>query len=97
MVSVYAVFVGHFNDHEQYELRLAELQNQVEKEKFNNSLLTYQLKDFQQTVAQVLPDDKKLQARYELRNLASVVRSPASDDSVDLSPVYFEKSKKILW
>lgn len=95
-VGAYATFVGYFNGHEQYELRLADLRKQVEKEKFNNALLSYQLKDFQQTVAQVLPDDKKLQANYELRNLASVVRSPASDDSIDLSPVLFEKAKKFF-
>ncbi|KHD87332.1 MAG: hypothetical protein OM95_15045 [Bdellovibrio sp. ArHS] len=94
IVGAYASFVGYFNGHEQYELKLAHLQKQVEKEKFNNSLLTYQLKDFQQTVAQILPDDKKLQAKYELKNLSSIVRSPASEDSLDLSGVLFEKGKK---
>lgn len=94
ILGAYASFVGYFNGHEQYELKLAHLQKQVEKEKFNNSLLSYQLKDFQQTVAQILPDDKKLQAKYELQNLSSVVRSPASEDSLDLSGVFFEKGKK---
>ncbi len=93
-LGLYSVFVGHFNGHEQYEMRLADLQKQVEKERFNNSLLTYQLKDFQQSVAQVLPNDKTLQAKYELRNLASVVRAPASDESLDLSSVFYEKGKK---
>lgn len=93
-MAAYAGFVGHFNGHDQYELRLAQLQKQVEKEKFNNALLTYQLKDFQQSVAQVLPDDKKLQANYELRNFAAVVRSPASEDAIDLSAVLYEKGKK---
>ncbi|WII71121.1 outer membrane protein assembly factor BamD [Bdellovibrio sp. 22V] len=92
----YALLVGHFNGHEQYEMRLAQLQKQVEKERFNNSLLTYQLKDFQQTVAQVLPDDKKLQAHYELRNLSSVVRAPASESALDLSSVYYEKGKRFF-
>ncbi|WP_374073300.1 tol-pal system YbgF family protein [Bdellovibrio bacteriovorus] len=95
-VGAYAAFVGHFNGHDQYELRLSQLQKQVEKEKFNNALLTYQLKDFQQTVAQVLPDDKKLQANYELRNLSAVVRSPASEASLDLSSVLYEKGKKFF-
>ncbi|WP_295900755.1 outer membrane protein assembly factor BamD [uncultured Bdellovibrio sp.] len=94
IMAAYAGFVGHFNGHDQYELRLAQLQKQVEKEKFNNALLTYQLKDFQQSVAQVLPDDKKLQANYELRNFAAVVRSPASEDAIDLSAVLYEKGKK---
>ena len=90
----YAVLVGHFNGHEEYEMRLASLQKQVEKERFNNSLLTYQLKDFQQTVAQVLPDNKTLQAKYELKNLAAVVRAPASADALDLSGALYEKGKR---
>lgn len=94
LLGVYAAFVGHFNGHDQYELRLASLRQQVEKEKFNNALLTYQLKDFQQTVAQVLPDDKKLQVKYELRSLGSVVRSPASETALDLSGVNYEKGKR---
>lgn len=94
LVGTYAIFVGHFNGHEQYEARLALLQQQVEKERLNNSLLSYQLKDFQQTVAQVLPDNNKLQAHYELKNLASVVRAPASEEALDLSSALFEKAKK---
>ncbi|MEN0059576.1 MAG: outer membrane protein assembly factor BamD [Bdellovibrio sp.] len=94
LVSVYAVFVGHFNGHQQYEARLSQLQKQVEKERFNTALLNYQLKDFQQTVAQVLPDEKKLQAHYEMRNLASVVRVPASVEEIDLSAVLYERAKK---
>lgn len=96
LVSVYAVFVGHFNGHEQYELSLAVLKKNVDKEKLKNSLLTYQLKDFQQTVAQVLPDEKQLQANYKLRTLASIVRAPASTESFDLSGVYYEKGKKFF-
>lgn len=96
VMSVYAVFVGHFNGHEQYEARLALMKKEIEKEKFANSLLVYQLKDFQQSVAQVLPENKKLQANYELQNLASVVRSPASDESIDLSGAYYEKGKSFF-
>ena len=92
LVGGYGLFVGHFNGHEQYEVRLSQLQQQVTQERFNNSLLSYQLKDFQQTVAQVLPDNKKVQAHYQMQNLASVVRSPASEDALDLSAVVFEKA-----
>lgn len=94
LVSAYSLFVGYFNGHEQYEARLAQLEKQVEKERFANSMLTYQIKDFQQTVAQVLPDNKKLQAHYEMKNLAAVVRAPASDEAVDLSGVLFAKGKR---
>ncbi|HEY1079205.1 MAG TPA: outer membrane protein assembly factor BamD [Bdellovibrio sp.] len=93
-LGAYSAFVRHFNGHEQYEQRLADMQHQVETEKFNNTLLTYQLKDFQQTVAQVLPDDKKLQAKYELKNLSAVVRAPASADAIELSGASYEKAKR---
>lgn len=96
LMGAYAAFVGHFNGHEEYELRIAKLQKQVEKEKFNNSLLTYQIQDFQQTVAQVLPDNKTLQANYPLKNLAAVVRAPASDEGIDLSGVMYEKGKRFF-
>lgn len=94
LVSAYAVFVGHFNGQKHYERTLAKLQKQIDNEKLNNSLLSYQLKDFQQTVAQVLPDNKKILAKYELQNMASIVRTPASIESLDLSGVYYEKAKK---
>ncbi len=96
LLGVYNIFIGYFNGHQEYEIRLSSLQKQVDNEKFNNSILSYQLRDFQQTVAQVLPDNKKLQAKYELKNLASSVRSPASDEAIDLSPVIFEKGKKFF-
>lgn len=94
LVAGYSLFVGYFDGHQQYEARLALLEKQVEKERFNNSLLTYQIKDFQQAVAQVLPDNKKLQAHYEMKNLAAVVRAPASDEAIDLSGVFFAKGKR---
>lgn len=94
LLGVYNIFVGYFDGHQEYELRLSALQSQMDQARFSNSLLTYQLKDFQQTVAQILPDNKKLQANYEAKNLASVVRTPASDEVIDLSPVLFEKAKK---
>lgn len=96
LVSVYALFVGYFNGHKQYEQSIAQLREQIDKEKLDNSLLSHQLKDFQQTVAQVLPDEKKLQANYELQTLASVIRAPASIGGLELSGVYYEKGKKFF-
>lgn len=96
VLGTYAIFVGYFDGHEQYELRLAQMQKQVDQEKFSNSLLSYQIKDFQQSVAQILPEQKKLQASYELRNLAAVVRVPASDEGLDLSAAMYERGKKLF-
>jgi len=94
LLCVFAIFVGYFNGHEQYEMRLGNLEKQVEKERFNYALLNYQLKDFQQTVAQVLPENKKLADNYALKNLASAVRVPASAENLELSASLFEHGKK---
>ncbi|WP_413581467.1 tetratricopeptide repeat protein [Bdellovibrio sp. HCB288] len=94
IVAVYGVLVGHFNGHQKYEIQISALNKKIEQEQFDNSLLTYQLKDFQQAVAQALPGDKTLQAKYELNNLAAAVRTPASESKVDLSPVVYERAKK---
>lgn len=94
LATAYAVFAGYFNGHQQYELRLSALENQVQREQFEKTLLTYQLKDFQQAVAEALPAKKELLARYEQKNLADVVRSPASASALDLSSALFERGKK---
>lgn len=96
LVSAYTLFVQHFNGSQQYKVQLTHMERDIEKEKFNNALLAYQLKDFQQTVAQLLPDNKTLQARMDLQNLASTVRAPASEDKIDLSSVLFERGKKFF-
>jgi hypothetical protein len=94
LVCAFNIFSGHFNGHQQYEAKLHTLQKDLQQEQFQNTLLTHQIKDFQQTVAQVLPENNKLQAQFQLKNWASVVRSPASIDSIDLSGALFERAKK---
>lgn len=97
LLCLYAGFVGYFNGHEQYEARLAQMRLEVHKERLHVAMLDYQLKDFQQAVAQALPKAEQIKmADYEVRNLSTVVRSPASAESIDLSPVYFEKAKKFF-
>lgn len=94
LMSVYNLFVSYFDGHQQFQRQLIVLEEKVEKEKLKNSLLSYQIKDFQQTVAQALPDKKEMLAKNELQNFASVVRIPASEDQIDLSSVLFEKGMK---
>ncbi|MNK07755.1 tol-pal system protein YbgF [compost metagenome] len=96
LLGVFALFMGYFNGHEQYEMRISALEKQIEKERFEKTLLTYQLKDFQQSVAQILPGNDKLIAQYEVKNLASAVRSPASLQTLDLSSALFERGKKLF-
>ncbi|MFS4460014.1 tetratricopeptide repeat protein [Bdellovibrio sp. HCB2-146] len=93
LMGVYVTFVGHFNGKKEFEMRLSAKQKEVEQERFQNALLSYQLKDFQQSVAQLMPDEKKLVAQYDLKTFSSAVRSPASESAIDLSGVLFEKGK----
>lgn len=93
LMGVYATFVGHFNGKKEFEMRLSVKQKEVDQERFQNALLSYQLKDFQQSVAQLMPDEKKLVAKYDLKSFSSAVRSPASESAIDLSGVLFEKGK----
>lgn len=94
ILGVYSIFLRYFDGSEFYKKNIVHLNEQVARERLNNSLLTYQIKDFQQSVAQLLPDQKKLQGNYELQSLASVVRLPASDTGLELSSVIHEKGKK---
>lgn len=95
-MCVYNVFVGYFDGHKAYEIQLSNLQNIVEKEKLKSTLLSYQLKDFQQAVAQLLPPNEKLQSNFGLQNLASALRTPASEESLDLSSAIFERGMKFF-
>jgi TolA-binding protein len=93
MMGVYATFIGHFNGKKEYELRLTSKQHEIDQERFQKTLLTYQLKDFQQSVAQLMPDEKQLVAKYDLKTFSSSLRAPASESALDLSGVLFEKGK----
>lgn len=94
LLGAYAIFLKHFDGRTMYQARLMTLQKALKKEKFNNSILAYQLKDMQLTVAQVLPERAKLGNDYALKNFAAAVRMPASDEALDLSPALYERAKK---
>lgn len=96
LIGVFAYFVQYFNNGKQYQARVAQLQRSIEQQQLNNVKLTYQLYDFQQTVAQFLPENKALQAKLDQKNLASAIRLPASEEKLDLSSVVFERGKKFF-
>lgn len=96
LMTAYSIFTGHFNNGKEYQYRIGRLQNQIEKAHFDNDLLVYQLQDFQQSVAQLMPDNRQLQAKTELKNFADTLRAPASENKLDLSGAVFEKAKKFF-
>ncbi len=94
LLAVYVTFLGHFNGRQEFEIKLTSLQKEVDQERLQNSRLSYQIKDFQQSVAQLMPAENKLIAKYDLKTFSAVVRSPASDAAIDLSGVLFERGKR---
>ncbi len=93
LMTVFATFTRHFNQGHEFRAQITALEKEVSHQRFQNDLLSYQLKDFQQSVAQVLPANKALIAKLEVKNLASTLRAPASESALDLSGALFERGK----
>lgn len=96
LVTAFAMFSRHFGSSQGDDIRLTHLQKKLEKENFEKDLLTYQLKDFQQSVASSLPGNKQLQAQMDVKNFASALRTPASETQLDMSGVLFERAKNFF-
>lgn len=99
LLWAYNSFCDYFNQGKDYQLQVQQLEKKVEKEEFKYSLLQNQLKDFQESVAVVLPPNSELRkevADYQVRNFASGLRVPASEEQIDLSGTFFEKGKKLF-
>lgn len=94
LTTAYTAFVRHFNNGQIYQAKIEKLQHRIDQERLSNTKLSYQLKDFQQTVAQMMPSNKMLQAKLEEKNFASSLRMPASEEKLDLSSVVFERGKR---
>ncbi len=92
----YNKFVAYFGTHNELEVRVVELEKELEQQKAENKLLTYQLKDFQQAVAAMLPEHQDKISSYTQKNLADAVRLPASDSKIDLSSALMEKGKSFF-
>lgn len=97
IVGGYAYFVDHFNKGSVRQADVVALQRELEQERLKVSLLQYQIKDLQQSVAFLLPPQNKIQD-YKLANISAAVRAPASVDSVniDLSGTLFERGKEFF-
>lgn len=92
----YNKFVAYFGTHNELEVRVVELEKELEQQRAENKLLTYQLKDFQQAVAAMLPEHQDKIASYTQKNLADAVRLPASESKIDLSSSLMERGKSFF-
>jgi len=91
----YSVFREHFNGKEFLQKRVAQLQEKLEKQKLKTGIASYQLRDYQQSVAMLLPAAGKQLGSYQERSLASVTVEPDQEKlQIDFSSSLFEKGKK---
>lgn len=91
----YNTFQNYFGQNSEASLQAKHLEKELQAEKFRRVLAENRLQDFTQGVASVLPTnlEQNLADRgYELKQLSSSVRLPASD-KMDLSGVIFERGK----
>ncbi len=71
-----------------------ELRAQLRREEMKTQLASYQMRDFQQTVAVMLPAASKGIPDYQKRTIASLVIEPDLEKvKIDLSGSYYEKGK----
>jgi len=85
----------YFSDERVLTHRLAITQKSLAHEKLQTQLAYYQLREFQQSVAEVMPQFKYKD--YASRNIASIVMTPPVEAlKFDTSNDLFEKGKKLF-
>ena len=99
MFSVYTGLKSYYSSDQYRSKEVVQLKSQVQKEKFLKLLAKHQLIDFQQGVAQVLPEVIKKSGSgengYPLRTLASVVYDSSGDElRARMSLVMLKRLKK---
>ncbi len=86
-------FSAYFNSGWEFKREAQVLKQKLEDSEFRVSLIQHQMKDLEQTVAAVIPNEK-LAKSETFRDLGLSLRAPASIRPMDLSAVRLEKGKK---
>lgn len=84
MSSLYFSVKNHYSGIDLYKQKIVQLEKEVEKKDFKNSLLTSDFLSFRQQVAMMIPGEiqnQKSPMEYSLRNLASVIGSSETNVS----------------
>jgi len=74
----FTVVREHYNGNKLLQKKIAALEVKVKKEKLKTELALFQFRDFQQSVATILPGVSKSIPEYQRRTIASIVGSPDS-------------------
>ncbi len=95
LIWSYSLFANYFNQRPEVAYELEQVKEQLAQEKFEQTIMAYRLKDFEQTVSGLLPAEKFLtnEKIVASRNLLSAIRAPASLPPMDLSSVVYESVK----
>lgn len=95
LIWTYSVFNQYFNQKPEIVYELSATKEALEKEKFEKSIITYRLKDFEKSVAEVLPSEngKTIQKKLAVNSWMSSLREPASLPKMDMSSVIYENVK----
>ena len=97
LAASYATFVQYFQSGYEIKSQIHRLEAKVRAIDTEKKVAENRLLDLEQTVAQVLPNQKKMIAdRWDFRSvsLSEQLRSPASLHPINLSQAYFERGKK---
>lgn len=85
----------YFSPAKELGQQLTKVKTDLQREKLRSSMASAQLRDFQESVAAVLPTEQQERlsqmSEFQMAQLASVVRVPASE-SIDMSSTYMAQA-----
>ena len=100
-LEVYRHFQFYFSGVDRLNAQVSALRAELKSQKVQTQLATYQLDDFKQNVAVLMPEvlkkQKSVEQGYSLRNLASLVTSPLLDGpQIERASSLFEKGRELF-
>lgn len=92
--QAYSSFRFHFGGYKDLEVKSAQLNAALEREKLKTQIANYELSQYQQQVATILPPTNKIRDP-EVRSLASVSRPRSAEPiQIDSSAALFSKAQR---
>lgn len=94
MMQIFSVVQLHYGEKHILQKENYTLKAQLKREEMKTQLAHYQMREFQQTVATLLPATSKNIPNYQKRTIASLVFEPDLEKvKIDFSKTIFEKGK----
>lgn len=96
LVWTWGTFKSYFAVDPTLPIRLSKLEKEVEKQRFNNTLLTYQIKDYEELLTQVFPGDQSVLSKLAIYKKGAVESHDRQPASVDRKAVEEEFQKALI-